>query len=81
MKIISIIIHSDDMIEKWQYELRSGSEKALKTVFTEYYTLLCSVAFQYVRDREVSQTIASDVLLAVCATASVISGVRLDLPI
>lgn len=65
LKIISIIIHSGDMIEKWQYELRTGSEKALKTVFTEYYTLLCSVAFQYVRDREVSQTIASDVLLAV----------------
>lgn len=50
------------MIEEWQYELMNGNEKALEHVFSEYYTTLCSVAFQYVRDTQISQSIAEDVL-------------------
>jgi len=53
------------MIEEWQYELKTGSEKALKIVFSEYYALLCSVAFQYVRDIQTSENIASDCIITI----------------
>lgn len=50
------------MIEEWQYELKSGNEKALKRVFSEYYTTLCSIVFQYVKDTQISESIAEDVI-------------------
>lgn len=51
------------MIEDWQYELRAGSEKTLKNVFCEYYSLLSSVAYQYVGDKQISEGIAEDVIV------------------
>lgn len=50
------------MIEDWQYELKSGNEKALQRVFSEYYTTLCSIVFQYVKDTQISESIAEDVI-------------------
>jgi len=50
------------MIEKWQYELKYGSEKALQRVFSDYYSLLCSIAYQYVKDNQISESIAEDVI-------------------
>ena len=46
------------MIEEWQYELKLGNEKALQRVFSEYYTTLCSIVFQYVKDNQISESIA-----------------------
>lgn len=43
------------MIEEWQYELKLGNEKALQRVFSEYYTTLCSIVFQYVKDNQISE--------------------------
>lgn len=48
------------MIEIWQEELREGSEKALQEVFSEYYTQLCAIAYQYVGDMQVSESIAEE---------------------
>lgn len=48
------------MIEIWQEELREGSEKALQEVFSEYYTQLCAIAYQYVGDTQVSESIAEE---------------------
>lgn len=50
------------MIEEWQYELKLGNEKALQRVFSEYYTTLCSIVFQYVKDNQISESIAEDVI-------------------
>lgn len=50
------------MIEEWQYKLKSGSEKALQRVFCDYYSTLCSIAFQYVKDMQISESIAEDVI-------------------
>ena len=50
------------MIEEWQYELKYGSEKALQRVFSDYYPTLCSIAFQYVKDAQISESIAEDVI-------------------
>lgn len=44
-----------------QNKLKRGSEKVLELYFDQYYTLLCSVAYQYVRDEQISESIASDV--------------------
>lgn len=48
------------MIEIWQEELREGSEKALQEVFSEYYTQLCAIAYQYVGDMQISESIAEE---------------------
>lgn len=50
------------MIEEWQYKLKDGSEKALQRVFSDYYSILCSIAFQYVKDTQISESIAEDVI-------------------
>lgn len=50
------------MIEEWQYELKDGNEKTFEYVFSEYYTTLCSVAYQYVKDVQISESVAEDVL-------------------
>lgn len=49
-----------DLSQTLQDELRQGSEKALSKVFSEYYTLLCSIAYQYVNDIQESEAIAVD---------------------
>jgi RNA polymerase sigma-70 factor (ECF subfamily) len=51
------------MVENWQYKLKAGSELALNKVFNEYYTLLSSIAYQYVGDKQVSEGIAEDVIV------------------
>lgn len=50
------------MIEEWQYKLKNGSEKTLQRVFSDYYSTLCSIAFQYVKDTQISESIAEDVI-------------------
>ena len=42
--------------------MKLGNEKALQRVFSEYYTTLCSIVFQYVKDNQISESIAEDVI-------------------
>lgn len=45
-----------------QNALRQGSEEAFSLVFHEYYSLLCAVAYQYVKDVPASESLAEDAL-------------------
>lgn len=47
-----------DLIE----QLKRGEEKAYRQLFEEHYTILCDVAYQYLRDTFSAQSIAGDVI-------------------
>lgn len=52
------------MMQKWQEELKKGNEKAFSIIFNEYYSLLCTVSYQYVQDVQISEAVAEDVFFA-----------------
>lgn len=45
-----------------QLELREGNESIFNAVFNRYYTYLCAVAYQYVPDKQVCESLSEDVL-------------------
>jgi RNA polymerase sigma-70 factor, Bacteroides expansion family 1 len=45
--------------------LREGNEKGFQQLFSEYYSLLCVVAYDYVKDDFAAETIVGDVMLAI----------------
>lgn len=51
-------------VQNIQEEIKQGSKQAFKTLFHEYYTLLCSISYQYVKDTLASESIAEDTLYA-----------------
>ena len=46
-------------------EIKRGSNIAFKKLFDEYYSLMCSLAFEYVNDYFTDRTIAQDVMLTI----------------
>lgn len=46
-------------------QLKKGNQNAFRTMFDEYYSLLCAIAYHYVRDTSVSQILAEDALLSI----------------
>ena len=46
-------------------EIKRGSNIAFKKLFDEYYSLMCSLAFEYVNDYFTARTIAEDVMLTI----------------
>ena len=44
-------------------QLKRGDDLAFKQLFEQYYSLMCSVAYEYVDDYFVSRTVAEDVIL------------------
>ena len=46
-------------------EIKRGSNIAFKKLFDEYYSLMCSLAFEYVNDYFTARTIAEDVILTI----------------
>lgn len=46
-------------------QLKKGNQSAFRKIFDEYYSLLCAIAYHYVRDTSVSQILAEDALLSV----------------
>lgn len=45
--------------------LREGNQKGFQQFFGEYYSLLCVVAYDYVKDDFAAETIVGDVMLAI----------------
>lgn len=46
-------------------QLKKGNQTAFRTIFDQYYSLLCAIAYHYVKDTSVSQILAEDALLSV----------------
>lgn len=45
--------------------LKKGDQNAFKEIFNQHYSLLCAIAYNYVKDTAVSETLAEDALLSV----------------
>ena len=45
--------------------LKKGDQSAFKELFDQHYSLLCAIAYHYVKDAAVSETLAEDALLSV----------------
>lgn len=48
--------------EKIIYLLKQGEDSAYKYLYDRHYTILCSIAYEYVKDYFVSQTIVDDLI-------------------
>lgn len=46
-------------------QLKKGDQNAFKEIFDQHYSLLCAIAYHYVKDTAVSETLAEDALLSV----------------
>lgn len=45
--------------------LRKDKQKAFRKIFDQYYSLLCAIAYHYVKDTSVSASLAEDALLSI----------------
>lgn len=45
--------------------LRKDKQNAFRELFDQYYSLLCAIAYHYVKDTSISQTLAEDALLSI----------------
>lgn len=45
--------------------LRKDKQMAFRKLFDQYYSLLCAIAYHYVNDTSVSETLAEDALLSI----------------
>lgn len=60
----NIIMH--DLTEhKLLAQLKKGNQNAFRIIFDEHYSLLCAIAYHYVKDTSVSQILAEDALLSI----------------